>query len=83
MTSPYGLLSPPTPDDLSEFYPEWAAPAYGMEAERRHYQRLAADKVRSRRRQALKELVRRLRRARAALWPLRLDPLPQIRLRRR
>lgn len=68
MTSPYLVGRPARPEDLSAFYPEWAAPASGAEAEKRICRDRCAELARVRRRQARQALLRRMAGAWISLW---------------
>ena len=60
MTSPLLVGRPTRPEDLSAFYPEWAAPASGIEAEKRMCRERSAELAQDRRRQARAALVARI-----------------------
>ena len=67
MTTPFVPGRPTRPEDLSAFYPEWTAPASGIEAERRSVDERRAEQARIRQQQARAELVRRATRLWTAL----------------
>ena len=80
MTSPYVTGRPLGREDLSAFYPEWAAPASGFEAEKQGCLDRSAALARDRRRQTWIGLARRI----AQLWTgLRQQARPRRRLVRR
>ena len=64
MTSPCVTGRPLGREDLSAFYPEWAAPASGFEAEKQGCLDRSAELARDRRRQSWIGLARRM----ARLW---------------
>ena len=68
MTSPFFAGRPARPEDLSTFYPEWSAPASGIEAEKRMCLDRSTQLAREKRQRDRAALVRRIADAWVSLW---------------
>lgn len=71
MTTPYSSLPPTGPHGLAAFYPEWARPVSGYEAERHLLDEHIAARARTRRRRRHARALWRARR----LWRMAIGVL--------